>query len=127
MRAALVFASTLVFASSALACRTQADIGQTVGNRMVQVSVNFNTSRPASELRDPGDSEQSPSSPATAARRSLYFLVTKECDVLLATIASSCQLANISVSSREYSNPPHQGPMVDATVSATLAIELKRN
>jgi hypothetical protein len=118
-------ATLLALSSSAYASRLQAGCAPSLGSKQIQVQVNFSASRPASDSSDAETPEASVTSDSERLRRRYYELAVKECEVLLSTIAAKCQLANISVSSRDYANPPPQSPMTDASLSATFSIELK--
>jgi hypothetical protein len=127
MKAATVIAAAilLAFSSSVYACRSQIDCASGIGNKQVQIQVNSSVSRPACEFAETTTREPDSGSADERMRRAYYELASKECDVLLATIAAKCSLVNISVSGREYSSSPGQPPMVDESLNATLSIELK--
>ena len=64
---------------------------------------------------------------ADQGRRHLYKLLAKECEVLLQTIASDCQMnrANVSAQLRNQSRRTQRGIRVSG--SATYQIDLKPN
>lgn len=88
LAAALLAASTLsAFASMRLPARFQP--------KAVQVSVSFNSQFPLAD-----ESEDTVAALQKAGRRMVYAMAGKECDTLRETIARSCKLTSLNVSSQ---------------------------
>ena len=64
---------------------------------------------------------------ADQGRRHLYMLLAKECEVLLETIATDCQMnrANVNTQLRQRNRSTREGVRVSG--SATYQIQLKPN
>ena len=86
-----------------------------------QVSMSFNLTIPAGE-----HALQSSLTPTESTRRTFYQLVAAECEVLLATIAATCQLTNASVNISEQRHN-QQSPYTQINGSGNFAITLKPN
>jgi hypothetical protein len=64
--------------------------------RPAQISLGFNLTLSAAEMGD-----QNRLMASEGLRKLFYEMMSRECDVLLATIASSCQLTNASINIHE--------------------------
>lgn len=86
--------------------------------RPVQISLSFNLTMTAEA------GARGPLVPAESTRRAFYQHLTSECDLLLATIAATCQLtnANVNVSEQRHNQPM---PYVQINGSGTFAVQLK--
>lgn len=110
---AVLLCATVAFAPSACQAR------DAVAARPLQVSLSFNLVLPATEAGMTGKLL-----PAESTRRAFYQVITAECEVLLATIASACQLTNASINiSEQRHNQPQ--PYVQINGSGSFAITLK--
>jgi len=85
----------------------------------VSVNVSYNLQLPAG----PGTAELL-SSVERNARKSMYTLAAKECEALLATIASSCQITAINVST-QINRYPSQVPTLYISSNVSMQIALK--
>ncbi len=85
-----------------------------------QVSVSFSIVLPASAE----SGLHGRFSSTDGMRRAFYEFVTRECELLLATIAATCQLtnANVNVSEQRHNQP---SPYVQINGSGSFAIMLK--
>ena len=92
---------------------------EATGLRENQISVGFNVSLPLTQTAGQQSLLQ-----AESTRRAFYDLLTRECDVLLASIASTCRLtsANVTVSEQRHG---HAHPYVQVNANGQFAIELK--
>ena len=87
----------------------------------VNVNVSYNLQLPAG----PGpDTAELLSSAERDARKSMYTLAAKECEALLATIASSCQITAINVST-QINRYPGQVPTLYISSNVSMQIALK--
>ena len=87
----------------------------------VSVNVSYNLQLPAG----PGpDTTELLSSVERNARKSMYTLAAKECEDLLATIASSCQITAINVST-QINRYPGQMPTLYISSNVSMQIALK--
>jgi hypothetical protein len=113
----LVLISALVLsACPAFAQDEAADPGMIGG---VAVSTSYNISGPmAAKTAEESAAEEQ------AYRRQMYALSAKECDDLLATIAKTCSVASISVST-QISRTPGTADQMYASGSVTLQVEMK--
>ena len=122
MRFVTLEASTAALFCAVVAAATSTCIAQdTRAARPAQVSLGFNLTISAAEAES---TSQGRLVPAESTRRAFYQLIAAECDILLATIASSCQLSNASVNIAEQRhNQP--SPYVQINGSGNFAITLK--
>jgi hypothetical protein len=87
----------------------------------VSVNVSYNLQLPAG----PGpETAELLSGAERGARKSMYTLAAKECGDLLATIASSCQITAINVST-QINRYPGQVPTLYISSNVSLQIALK--
>jgi hypothetical protein len=90
-----------------------------VDAQSVNVQVGFSTQMPLAD-----DNEQTLMSAQRSGRRTLYEMASKECTLLMATIAKTCHLTNLNVSAqvRQRNNSP---TMLMLNGNARFAITLK--
>jgi hypothetical protein len=100
-----------------------AQVRPATGPNFVQISMNLNLARRAGEL---GANDLKPTAQSEVMRKALYESAARECASLLETIASSCQLTNLNVSTNEQAYP-NQPPMVNVSMNATYSIALKQS
>ena len=107
---------------AALAAQVAAAEAQTTPPpRPVTVSLSFNMTIPAFESGPQGNFTLS-----EGTRKAFYELVAGECRLLLATIASSCQVINVNVNISEQRH--HQpNAYVQVHGSGSYAVTLKAN
>jgi len=87
----------------------------------VSVNVSYNLQLPAG----PGpDTAELLSSAERDARKSMYTLAAQECGDLLATIASSCQITAINIST-QINRYPGQVPTICINSNVSMQIALK--
>ena len=116
---ALLFA----LAATALIQQPAAALAQTMpfpANRVVNVSVSFNTQLPLPDL-----SEAAIADAQKNGRLSLYRLARDECAVMKTVIAEACQLANINVSTQIQNYNNGQPIMLYVNGNANFTISLK--
>lgn len=89
-------------------------------DRVVSVSVNFNTQVPLPDL-----SEETLAETQKAGRLSLYRLARDECDVMKTVIAEACRLTNINVSTQIQNYNNGQPLMLYINGNANFTISLK--
>lgn len=92
-----------------------------VHDQFVNVSVSFNTQTPLPDLGEAAVTERQ-----ERARRSIYRLASQECVLLKDTIARTCRLTNINVSTQiqQYDN---QSPILYVNGSANFAVTLRED
>jgi hypothetical protein len=114
MRTALLCATALVAAAPALADEkaVAAATGGPVG-----VSVSYSLTVPLDAAKSQEDQER-------AYLKAMYVRSAKECQDLTATIASSCQITNISASS-QINSYPGQAATIYVNASVTMQIAMK--
>jgi hypothetical protein len=114
----LILSATLaLFAFPALAQDEAAVDPSIIGGVSVNTSYNFSGPMVAKTVEEAAAEDQS-------YRKQMYALSAKECSDLLATIATTCEVANISVST-QISRSPGMADQMYATGSVTLQVELK--
>ena len=114
---AATFALAFLFQPSAEA------LAQTMpfpANRVVNVSVNFNTQLPLPDL-----SEAAIADAQKNGRLSLYRLARDECAVMKTVIAEACRLTNINVSTQIQNYNNGQPVMLYVNGNANFTISLK--
>ncbi len=90
------------------------------GSEIVNVNVNFNSQVP---LADTGD--DAIANTQRKGRRFIYRMAVRECAVLKETIAETCRLTNLNVSTNVQLQPNRSPPMLNLNGNAQFAISLK--
>jgi len=89
-------------------------------NPTVNVSVSFNSHLPITLTDD-----DALTGLQTAARKRIYGMAARECTFLLESIAASCRLSGINVSTQIQHRNGNNPPMLYVNGSAQFAITLK--
>ena len=89
-------------------------------NPTVNVSVSFNSHLPITRTDDDALAELQ-----TAARKRVYGMAARECIFLMESIAASCRLTGINVSTQIQHPNGNNPPMLYLNGSAQFAITLK--
>lgn len=113
----IVSTALVLFAFPALAQEEAATDPSMIGGVAINTSYNFSGPMVAKTADESAAEEQ-------AYRKQMYALSAKECDDLLATIATTCTVASISVST-QVSRSPGMADQMYATGNVTLQVELK--
>ncbi len=90
------------------------------GSEIVNVNVSFNSQVP---LADTGD--DAIANTQRKGRRFIYPMAVRECAVLKETIAETCRLTNLNVSTNVQLQPNRSPPMLNLNGNAQFAISLK--
>lgn len=100
--------------------------GRTVASHMmpgashtVEVSVNYGLSIPIK-----ADDPEAQAQALESARRALYAIASKECTLLLDSIASACQLVRLNVQSNIQRHQPAQ-PTAHVGANASYRVTMK--
>jgi hypothetical protein len=72
-----------------------------------------------------GDDENSQNAMMEQGRRMLYEMSAKECDLILATIASSCRLEGLNIQANVMRQGRHDADSLNLSANAQFNIELK--
>jgi hypothetical protein len=72
-----------------------------------------------------GDDEASQNETMEHGRRMLYEMSAKECELILATIASSCRLEGLNIQANVMRRNRHNGDALNLSANARFKIELK--
>ena len=89
-------------------------------NRVVNVSVSFNSQFPLPDL-----SEETLAASQRDGRLSLYRLAKDECDVMKTVIAETCRLTNLNISTQIQNYNNGQPVMLYVNANANFTISLK--
>ena len=115
-----ILAATILTLSSLLPAQAGAQALQ--GGRTISVDVSVSSQQPLTDL-----SETALAEAQQAGRSSIYALAQQECAVLKASIAETCQLTHINVST-QVQPPQYQSPaLLYLNGSANFTIGLKAN
>ena len=90
------------------------------GPDIVNVNVSFNSQIPLVDTSD-----DAIASTQRKGRRFIYRMAVKECAVLKETIAETCRLTNLNVSTNVQLQPNRSPPMLNLNGNAQFAISLK--
>lgn len=122
-KAAVLAAITLALAaalSASAPASAKARSMQLHGAYPINVNVSFNTQVPLPDLR-----EETITASHKAGRKFIYRMGRDECAVLVATIAKTCRLTNLNISTRVQNNN-NRGPVkLQINGNATFSISLK--
>ncbi len=72
-----------------------------------------------------GDDENSQNATMEQGRRMLCEMTAKECDLILATIASSCRLEGLNIQANVMHQNRHDDDQLNLSANARFKIELK--
>jgi hypothetical protein len=109
----------LLVLTSALALAEEKSSSQVLIPGPVTASVNYTLNLPLDAADQAAEAEVERSH-----RRAMYAKAAKECEDLLATIAATCQITNISMST-QLNRYPGQAPTIYVNASVTMQIALK--
>jgi len=116
-KAAILAALTL---AAALPASAKARSMQLHGDQPVNVNVSFNTQVPLTDLR-----EDTITASHKAGRQFIYRMGRDECAVLMATIAKTCRLTNINLSTRVQNNNNRSPVNLQISGNVSFSISLK--
>lgn len=114
----LIFSAAITVSSLSLVYPVCAQ--QTKTQRPTQLTINFNLSRPG-EINENDDAV---GARTDGLRKSLYEMAARECEKILATIATSCKLTNVDVNVNQQAHNA-QPAMLNAALRATYTVEFK--
>ena len=115
------YIASLAWALTTIPCLAESNTVALPATGPVSVNVSYNLQLPAG----PGpDTAELLSRAERDARKSMYMLTSKECEDLLATIASSCQITAINVST-QINRYPGQVPTLYISSNVSMQIALK--
>ncbi len=112
------FAAAVLFTSVGAGSATARLVSPYQAN-VVNVSINFNSQSPLTET-----SEKAISAIQKMGRRLIYKMAREECETLLSTIAQTCSLTSLNVSSQVRQQHSHPNSL-HINGSARFAITLK--
>jgi hypothetical protein len=115
-----VWAIATLTLTAALAASANAKSMPLYGDQPVNVNVGFSTFLPLPDLSD-----QTLASTQTTGRSVIYRLARDECAVLKATIAKTCRLTNINVSTRIEDHDSRRPLKLHLNGNAQFAITLQ--
>jgi|GEM_PF-1988141 len=90
------------------------------GPEIVNVNVSFNSQVPLADTSDDAIADTQ-----RTGRRFIYRMAVRECAVLRETIAQTCRLTNLNVSTNVQLQPNRSPPMLNLNGNAQFAISLK--